>query len=317
MFAATLLAIVAQPPHELAIDVASRIDQNALIRSISQLQSKKTRVTGTQGARDSRDWIAAELRGWGYWTFRQTFDLENVFEKNVWVDSENIVVSFGPSGPRLVVVAHMDSKAANHQAQAAELNWRWATSPAPGADDNASGCAALLEVARVLRGTKPKIGIDLVWAGGEEMAVVQPGFWMANIGAEPLVERYVTNGVPIVGALSVDMLLRSRPWGHAFRVYSDGRARSQHLTSAIEHAMWIVAPKATLKSIIDPSFAWSDHGSFWQREWGGVLFIEDDFHHERYHRETDWFDVNDPFYDPSQVTVGAKIISAAVVMLAY
>jgi len=137
---------------------------------------------------------------------------------------------------------------------------------------------------------------------------------MINIGAEKLAMDYAARQVDIAGALSVDMLLRARPWGHAFRVYSDGRAGSSDLALSIQLAAWAVAPSATVREVVDPSFAWSDHGSFWARGWPGVLFIEDDFHHVRYHRGTDRYAADDPFYDADQLAAGARIIAAAVVL---
>ena len=232
--------------------------------------------------------------------------------------SENISVVFGPPDAlRLAVVAHLDARAAQNIKDAKALGWRWKQDPAPGADDNGSGSAALVELARVLKALGPPKGlrVELVWAGAEEMARTYKDSFMYNIGAEPLAERYVSDGRPVLGALSVDMLLRPRPWGHAFRVYSDGRWSSQLLSGALMDAAHLVAPAAEIRTFIEPSFTWSDHGSFWARGWGGVLFIEDDFHHERYHRISDFFARDDPFYDSGQMLVGTRILCAAVMLL--
>jgi Zn-dependent M28 family amino/carboxypeptidase len=66
-------------------------------------------------------------------------------------DYRNIIVRFGPStGQTIVVGAHYDS-----HCDAAE-------SCTPGADDNASGVAGLIELARLLIKTPPKQAIELV-----------------------------------------------------------------------------------------------------------------------------------------------------------
>ncbi len=244
--------------------------------------------------------------------------VEQVFQAPKRVISENIFVVFGPpSGLRVAVIAHLDSRAAQTAKDAAEKGWRWKEDPAPGADDNGSGSAALLELADALMrlGPPPGIRVELVWAGAEEMARTHPDSFMYNLGAEPVAERYARDGRPVLGALSVDMLLRSRPWGADFRIYSDGRWASQELAVALEDAAHLVAPAASIRTLIEPSFTWSDHGSFWARGWGGVLLIEDDFHHVRYHQMNDFYADDDPFYDREQFRVGAQILCAAVMLL--
>ena len=52
---------------------------------------------------------------------------------------------------------------------------------APGADDNASGVAALLETARVLAGCHPKQGIKLVFFSNEEVGTVGSMAYVASI----------------------------------------------------------------------------------------------------------------------------------------
>ena len=48
---------------------------------------------------------------------------------------------------------------------------------------------------------------------------------------------------------------------------------------------------------------------------GGVLLIEDDFHHARYHRPTDRWDPTDPFYSLRQLEAATKILAAAISVL--
>jgi hypothetical protein len=88
------------------------------------------RVPGTQGDRDAAAWTATQLRGFGLNTEVQRFhakipgrgsvQLENVF-----------AVREGRSNQIVVVLAHRDN-----------------TGASPGANDNASGTAALIELAR-------------------------------------------------------------------------------------------------------------------------------------------------------------------------
>ena len=69
----------------------------------------------------------------------------------------------GPSGERQVVLvtAHLDSINLSGGASA----------PAPGADDNGSGSAGVLEMARVLAGGAARHDLRLILFGGEEQGL--------------------------------------------------------------------------------------------------------------------------------------------------
>ena len=262
------------------------------------------------------------MRAFGLKTQRQVFSLKNPFDGGRRVTAANLTATIGSAHaetPRLILIAHLDTKAARDAAEARALRWDWRRSASPGADDNGSGSAALIEVARVLSRLEhqPLAAIDLVWTGGEELSSIGDGGWMVNLGAEHLAHRYAAAGTPVVGAISVDMLLRERPWGPSLRIYSDGRWGSQLLAGALEDARRMFAPGVESVTRVAPGFTYSDHGSFWEQGWPGVLIIEDDFHHERYHRESDRFDPQDDFYSLRQLELATRIITGATVLLAY
>jgi len=70
----------------------------------------------------------------------------------------------GTSGDEQVVIvgAHLDHVGLNHFTDKGQMRVH------PGADDNASGAASLLEIAQALAGTKPQSDILLLWFSGEE-----------------------------------------------------------------------------------------------------------------------------------------------------
>ena len=80
------------------------------------------------------------------------------------------------------VLAHLDSLStdANH---------------APGADDNATGMAASLEIARVLSGYELKHPVRLVFVNGEEVGI---------LGAESWARKIVADDVPVEGVFNID-----------------------------------------------------------------------------------------------------------------
>ncbi|MBE0697328.1 MAG: M20/M25/M40 family metallo-hydrolase, partial [Anaerolineaceae bacterium] len=78
---------------------------------------------------------------------------------------KNLILTIpGTQNPAEVVIlsAHYDSRSGNLLS---------ATDPAPGADDNGSGSAALLEAARILHGQTFPRTIRLIWFTGEEQGL--------------------------------------------------------------------------------------------------------------------------------------------------
>src|SRR5437867_7135392 len=133
---------------------------------------------------------------------------------------DNLLAPIGPPGPRPdgfvdvagMICAHYDSTANRTP------GWRPAIDVAPGADDNATGTAALLEYARVLAADRASLRMPIVLAffDGEEyffkgsLAYLQslppnPYRWVINIdmvGFNPLADRldlvyYTTNSASL------------------------------------------------------------------------------------------------------------------------
>src|SRR5262249_50252007 len=98
----------------------------------------------------------------------------------------NVIASFGPAeGERIVVGAHYDAY------------WNF-----PGADDNASGVAALLELAGLLSTAAPTAGIDLVAFTLEE----PPAFGSPGMGSAVHAASLRRGGVPVRLMICLEML---------------------------------------------------------------------------------------------------------------
>jgi leucyl aminopeptidase len=141
-------------PDPVIETLTERVSPTRLHADVADLVAFGTRRTDQPGGRDAQDLLETRLAGLGAFTVRvQDFDPQ----------ADNVVATLpGLVAPGEVHVlgAHFDS-----------ISSAGPLEPAPGADDNASGVAALLEVARLLAesGLRFQATIELVGFAGEEL----------------------------------------------------------------------------------------------------------------------------------------------------
>lgn len=126
-------------------------------------------------------YIEKTLKGFGYQVYTQPFD--DGHARNIEV---SLVPDDGP-GPSLVIGAHYDSAFTS-----------------PGANDNGSGVAALLELARLLADLQAETGfpIRLVFFANEE----PPFFKTERMGSRVYAERLRASGEEVRGMWSLETL---------------------------------------------------------------------------------------------------------------
>ncbi|MFZ5482438.1 MAG: M28 family metallopeptidase [Myxococcota bacterium] len=159
--------------------LAEEVSGDNLAASIESLESFGTRYTGTESAREVPGWLAGELEGAGLVAETLAFDARGM-------DSANVIArKDGVEEPEVVYVfsAHWDSTSEDP------------TTSAPGADDNASGVAAVLEAARVLAPVRTRYSVWFVLTGAEEQGAR---------GARELVDPWA--GEDIRGVVAPDMI---------------------------------------------------------------------------------------------------------------
>jgi Tol biopolymer transport system component len=143
-------------------------------RSLYQFDSKYITKPGNRLA---IEYIATTLRSFGYEPELQWF------EPQPGVRTANVIATLrGRVSPELIYVisSHFDS-----------------VEDGPGSDDNTSGTAALLDVARVLARRPQATTIKFAWFTGEEAGL---------FGSREFVRRAVANNDKIAGALNNDMI---------------------------------------------------------------------------------------------------------------
>ncbi len=260
------------------------INQNALLSHVKFLSSDSLegRRTGTSGNEKARDYLTQRFRDLNIAAFRENYAHKFSFEvkktQRKFDDAKNIIGWVrGRKSPDkyLVMTAHYDHEGVkNGQIY-------------NGADDNASGVAALLEIAAYFAQHPPENSIIFAALDAEELGLQ---------GAKAFVENPPVNLEDILVNINLDMISRNAK----NELYVCGTRHYPALKPLIEKAPGSPSLKV-LFGHDDPNgdkqdwtFA-SDHGPFHQKKIPFVYFGVED--HEDYHKPTDDFEKIDPrFY---------------------
>jgi Zn-dependent M28 family amino/carboxypeptidase len=143
------------------------------------------RVRTTEGETRGARYVAGKFRNYGYDVTIQRFSVDGA-------TSRNVVARWPDANPYEVVIGgHMDS-----------------VPTSPGANDNASGTAVVLELAKIAAGTKQSRHVTFVAFGSEEYG--DDG--THHVGSEVFVRRLGPEGREhLAGMTSVDMIADGRP----------------------------------------------------------------------------------------------------------
>lgn len=175
--------------------------------------------------------------------------------------------------------------------------------PSPGADDNASGSASLLEAARLLHNLPLDRTVKLIWFTGEEQ-----GLW----GSGGYVHDHDLSGV--VGVVNLDMFANDTDNDRCFEIHAswgptaDSYAASNAVGRCMVHAVNDYKLNLTYDYLSTGATGSSDHAWFWSMGIGAIE-VGENFENNNipggctgadksahYHQSTDTFDnINLPF----------------------
>lgn len=222
-------------------------------------------------------YIQEKLQSYGLTTTIQTFSTTG---KNVYA------VQPGTEFPnrKYMICAHFDDMPSG--------------TTAPGADDNGSGTAAVLEAARIFRNFSFPFTIVYALWDEEEQGL---------IGSDYYATQAASAGDSILGVLNMDMIAYDGNNDGKFEIHTRSVGSSIQLKDKLldvntNYGIGVVP------IIKNPGSEYSDHASFWDKGYGAVLIIEDnDDFHPAYHTVGDLFSTfNIPYFHKlSKLTIGA------------
>jgi len=154
---------ITQPETKIVPVKIPKFNQDSAYAYIEKQLSFGYRIPGTEASKQCKDWLAAKLKSYGAEVVEQSFKADFLDVKNA--EATNIIASFNPkNNNRILLCAHYDSrKIAEKDSDPEKRN-----NPIAGADDGASGTAALIEIARILSLNPIGVGIDIVLFDAED-----------------------------------------------------------------------------------------------------------------------------------------------------
>ncbi|UCE91741.1 MAG: M20/M25/M40 family metallo-hydrolase [Methanobacteriota archaeon] len=242
--------------------VVQSVSGAEIMSTVEDLQAFGTRDFHTEAALEAAEYVFDRMGSLGISTTFQEFMVGDVA-------SVNVVGTLNQDADGLeafVIGAHYDSenRFATNQSEAENYT-------APGADDNASGVGAMLEIARVLAEESDFAApVTFVAFGAEELGFDASG---GTAGSAYFADVLSREGVNISGAFIMDMIGFSVESDEVATVVSDGS--SDQLYSSLANATATYDIDLDLRFVMNPLIRFSDHRSFWDNGYLSVLIIEE------------------------------------------
>ncbi len=246
--------------------IVSAVNPDSVRYIIQSLQNFETRFLFASTRDSVAGWIKAQFLRWGYTdVVIDSFEYSGTWQKNVVATLPGI---YSPDKIN-IVGGHHDSYSSGDPLIFA-----------PGADDNASGTSAVLEIARVLKekNYQPESTIKFITFGAEEY-----GLW----GSKNYALKAFNSGMDISIMINHDMISHTySPLANSFVDinYYTGFEYLRELAINCTQTYSLITPH-----IGSPNSSGSDSHSFWQLGFPSVYFEERDFS-PYYHSPADIID---------------------------
>jgi hypothetical protein len=238
----------ARAPVAFIQNLANQAKRESLEASLKKLVSFTTRHSNSTGFSNAATWARKQLKTMGYQTRLQTVTVGGGNSRNIIADKPGAA-----SGARNVIIAtaHLDS-----------INLQGGPSaPAPGADDNGSGSAGLLEIARAFQNHRGQHDLRLILFGGEEQGLFGSKRYVASLSASERAKIRAVVNMDMIGNLN----------SSTNSVLIEGASLSQAVINKLSEAA-ATYTELSVETSLSP-FA-SDHVPFIRANIPAVLTIE-------------------------------------------
>ncbi len=299
MVAGTLIVtnpLVGQSVDSRVVALLNEISVERLATTIDTLAGFGTRHTLSQtdsptaGIGAARQWIFDRFRSTGP-RLQVSFDTYRVAPQGRItreVELRNVVAVLpGRSARRIYVSGHYDTVARPEGSN--RFEWENADLPAPGANDDGSGTALVLELARVFGASDVEFDATLVFIAfaGEEEGLIGATLHATRAAEEKVPIDAMFNNDIVGGVIGGDGSADSR----SVRVFSEGPADSpsrqlaRHIRDVA--ARYVPGHEVRLVARADRFGRGGDHTAFNQRGYPGVRFTESRENYGRQHTVAD------------------------------
>ena len=223
------------------------------------------------------------LQGWvlGFYDILHTVDGGlNWVQQLGTINKYNVVATLPGKtepGKECLITAHYDSRS--------ETPYTYA----PGADDNASGTAAVLTAAHILKDCQFDYTIKFIGFSGEEQGL---------LGSAAYAEKAQQRGDTIIGVYNLDMTAWEGDDNNIIELHAGTGTSSQALADIMIGVISDYSIPLVPQKITSGATSASDHASFWDQGYPAILGIEDlDDFNAYYHSTSDLIDYFDfPYF---------------------
>jgi Zn-dependent M28 family amino/carboxypeptidase len=260
-------------------------DPARLAAHVRALEGERHPLTSPAALDAAADYVVRSLGSVGLAAARQPFEFRGQSYDNVVA----LRPGTDPESPRVLIGAHYDSVRGT-----------------PGADDNASGVAGMLEAARLLGGLPLRAPLEFVGFNLEELQT-----YTYRVGSRRFAEAARRKGVRYAGTLVLEMLgyLNREPgsqyvprllfWKHVPRtgtfIAATGDRRSRKLLRTFAESAALASPDMEVVTFRSPFKGWliphtrlSDNASFWDQGYPSLMITDTAFlRNPHYHRQSD------------------------------
>lgn len=242
--------------------LAAQVSQSRLTALISDLENFQTRYASTTACESAGTYLHDAFVGFGLPVEYDPFSFSN----NRYATRNIVATLRGRTAPdrEVIVCGHFDSTS------------NQASSRAPGADDNGSGTAAVVEIARILAGTAFDFTIKFICFSAEEWGLY---------GSQHYVQEAQAAGTKILGVINMDMIAFPDRWPWQMDVVRNPASAGladRFVAAAGEYA------GLTARIVAVSSWPYSDHSPFWNAGYSALCAIENESpSNPFYHKTTD------------------------------